>query len=312
MKIQKRIKRTTKQYIIVAFICIVVIGGAAVITSIIITNQIREEYETLLEEANYDLEQNKRNVYVATSDIMSGEAITKENIEKRIVYSSQSQAGFITAKEIGKIALVDIPTDTLVLNTMLTDNLISNELREMEYGVININSNIINNDTVDVRIFFPNGEDYIILTKKIIKNITMDSQSCFLWLTEEEILRMSSAIVDAFLYNGAKIYTTKYIEPNLQEPSLITYEPSVSTLLLIQDNPNIVKTATNELSKQVRKAMENRLTESLNTSVNEIEWELSPNDLPETQEVPAVVSLEENATYQDELQEKEAELDYGP
>lgn len=312
MKIQKRIKRTTKQYIIVAFLCIVVIGGAAIITSILITNQIREEYETLLEEAQKDLEQNKRSVYVASTEIVSGDAITKDNIKKRTVYSSQPQAGFITAHEIGKIALVDIPVNTQVLNVMLTENSITKELREMEYGVVNISSNIINNDTVDVRIFYPNGEDYIVLTKKIMKNINSDAQSCFLWLTEEEILRMSSAIVDAYLYNGAKIYTTKYIEPNLQEPSLITYEPSVSTLLLIQENPNIIKTATNEVSKQVRKAMENRLAKSLNTNVNEIEWELSPNERSESNDTPTELSPEDNATFQEEKQEKEAELDYGP
>jgi len=312
MKIQKRIKRTTKQYIIVAFICIVVIGGAAIFTSIIITSQIREEYKSLLAEAYHDMEINQKTVYVATSNIISGDAITKDNVEKLTVYSSQPKAGFITESEIGKIALVNIPTDTQVLNTMLTDSSISSELREMEYGVVSISSNIIDNDTVDVRIVYPNGEDYIILPKKIVKGITLDTHSCFLWLTEEEILRMSSAIVDAFLYTGAKIYTTKYIEPNLQEASLITYEPSVSTLLLIQDNPNIIKTATDELSKLVRKAMENRLAASMNTSVEEIEWELSPNDLTKRQESPAVLLPEEKATFQDEVLEKEAELDFGP
>ncbi len=312
MKIQKRIKRTTKQYIIVAFLCIMVIGGAAIVTSVVITSQIREEYQTLLKEAYYDMEMNQRTVYVATAEVVCGEAITNENVEKKTVYSSQPQTSFITQEEIGKIALVSISVDTQVLNSMVTDDLISSEIREMEYEVVNINSNIINNDTVDVRIFFPNGEDYIILSKKIIKGIAIDTQSCLLWLTEEEILRMSSATVDAYLYNGAKIYTTKYIEPILQEASLITYEPSVSTLLLIHDNPNIIETATNELSKQVRKAMENRLASSLSTNVEEIEWELSPNELPEVEEVPAVLKPEEKATYQDEVKEKEAELDYGP
>ncbi|MDF2942793.1 MAG: hypothetical protein K0S01_1651 [Herbinix sp.] len=312
MKIQKRLKRTTKQYIIVAFICIVVIGGAAIFTSVIITSQIKEEYKALLNEAYHDIKINQKNVYVAISDITSGEAVTKENVEKRTVYSSQPEAGFITESELGKIALVNITSDTQVLATMLTENSISSELREMEYGVVNINSNIIDNDTVDVRIFYPNGEDYIILPKKIVKGITLDTHSCFLWLTEEEILRMSSAIVDAYLYTGAKIYTTKYIEPNLQEASLITYEPSVSTLLLIQDNPNIIKTATDEISKKVRKAMENRLAASMNTSVEEIDWELNPNELTKQEEAPTELSLEEKTTYQDEVKEKEAELDYGP
>jgi len=312
MKIKKSLKRSTKQYIMVALICIVVIGGAAIFTSIVITSQIRDEYQALLKEAYYEIEINQRDVYVAIADIISGEVITPDKVEKKKVYSSQPQQTYIVKDEIGKIALINISSGTQVMNTMVTDNIISSELREIEYEVLNINSNIINNDTVDVRIFFPNGEDYIILSKKIVKGITLDSNSSLFWLSEEEILRMSSAIIDAYLYNGAKIYTTKYIEPNLQEASLITYEPSVSTLLLIQENPNILITATDELSKQVRKAMENRLAASLNTSVEEIEWELSPNKEIDTNEVPAVLIPEEKSTYLDEVKEKEAELDYGP
>lgn len=166
------------------------------------------------------------------------------------------------------------------------------------------------------------------MNKKSLKGIQIDSQNCFLWLNEEEILRMSSAIVDAYLYSGARIYTTKYIEPNVQEASKVTYEPSVSTLLLIEKDPNIVNTAANSLSKQVRKAMENRLAQSMNTKVEEIDWELSPNRILAKEENSAVEQegkreeategipddpIEaENTTYQAERMDKEAEMDYGP
>jgi len=340
MKFYKNIKRTTMQYIVVSVICIIIIGGAAFFTSIVITNQIREEYQGQLKEAYYDMEMNKRSVYIAVSDIISGELITKEKLEKKMVYSSQPQDSYMTTDQIGKIALVDITTDTQILKSMLTENSVTSELREMECNVVNINSNIVNNDTVDIRLFFPNGEDYIVLNKKNIRGLEANSEGCFLWLSEEEILRMSSAIVDAYLYNGARLYTTRYIEPNFQEASQVTYEPSVSTLLLIEKDPNIVKTATNSLSKQVRKAMENRLAQSMSTKVEEIDWELSPNQkitvekgtedttheaagvvtkesINEAVKEPAndftgVVDAGENATYQAEKQEKEAEMDYGP
>jgi hypothetical protein len=58
--------------------------------------------------------------------------------------------------------------------------------------------------------------------------------------------------------------------------------------------------------------MENRLAKSLNTNVNEIEWELSPNERSESNDTPTELSPEDNATFQEEKQEKEAELDYGP
>jgi hypothetical protein len=311
MRVRRRIKRTTRQYIIVALICIVVIGGAAVITSVILTSQIREEYNQQLSEVYKEKVMNQRNVYVAAGDIMKGDLITADNVKKMTVYSSQPEETYVGEDGMGKAALLDIPEGTHLQNNMLTEMAVTSELREVEYDVINVNTDLINNDTVDIRIFFPNGEDYIILTKKEIKGITADTGSCFLWLTEEEILRMASATVDAYLYNGAKIYTTKYIEPNLQVSSRVTYEPSVSTQLLIRDNPNILETATNELSKQVRKAMENRLAASLTTNVEEIEWELSPNSISEDS-IPEVLKPEENVTYKDESTDKDGELDYGP
>ncbi len=292
----------------VALICIIVIGGAALLTSIVLTNQIKEEYRKQLEEVNREKEMNRRSIYVAAADIKKGNYITADNVDKMTVYASQPVETYMGEDGIGKAALLDIPAGTQLQNNMLTDTAVASELREVEYEVIIVSSDIMNSDTVDIRIFFPNGEDYIILPKKVIN--TADTESCFLWLTEEEILRMASATVDAFLYNGAKIYTTKYIEPNLQEASQVTYEPSLSTLLLIQDNPNILNTATNELNKQVRKAMENRLAASLATKVEEIEWELSPNTGATQKLAPAASN--ENVTYIEEIKDKEGEMDYGP
>ncbi len=64
---------------------------------------------------------------------------------------------------------------------------------------------------------------------------------------------MSAAIVDASLYHGSKLYMTKYIEPNIQEASIITYTPSVSILSLIENDPNIVNRCSQVLNKEVRR-----------------------------------------------------------
>lgn len=312
MKLRRKLKRTTRQYIIVAIICIIVIGGASLITFIIMTDQMRQEYEERLSEAQNEKIYNQRNVYIAEADISAGEVISKDCIKKLTVYASQPQEIYMQEDGIGKTALLDIPAGTHLLAGMLTDNSVSDELREVEYGTILINSNIIEDDYIDVRIMFPNGEDYIILSKKVLRGYTIDAGSCFLWLNEEEILRMASAVVDAYLYTGAKIYTTKYIEPSLQEGSLITYKPSISTLLLIQDNPNILVTAENALSQQVRKAMENRLAASMSTKVGEIDWALSVNGVTDTDEIPAVLNPDNNTTYKEEQLEKDTDIDYGP
>lgn len=312
MKLKRKLKRTTRQYIIVALICIIIIGGASLITIIIMTDQIRQEYEDRLIEAQNEKISNQRSVYVAEADISAGDVITEDCIKKLTVYASQPQNIYMQEDGFGKTALLDIPAGTHLLAGMLTDNSVSDELREVEYGTILVNSNITTDDYIDVRIMFPNGEDYIILSKKVLRGYSVDIGSCFLWLNEEEILRMASAAVDAYLYTGAKIYTTKYIEPSLQDGSYITYKPAISTLLLIQDNPNILVTAENALSQQVRKAMENRLAASMSTKVGEIDWALSLNEISDTDEIPAVLDPEINKTFIEEQHEKNVDIDYGP
>ncbi|HCR41470.1 MAG TPA: hypothetical protein DIW41_11265 [Lachnospiraceae bacterium] len=277
MRIRKKLKRSTKQYLIVAIICIVVIGGAAVFTSLLITSQIKEEYEAQLKKAYQEMERNRHRVYVAIADIKAGDYITKEDIEEKLVYTSQPEETYQKVLEGGETALVDISAGTQIIHSMLTKNQVSSELRELEFNVINISSNISSNDTVDVRISYPNGESYVVLSKKIIRGISPETAVCYFWLDEEELLRMSAAIVDAVLYSGAELTITKYIEPSIQEASVVNYVPSLSILSLLESDPNIVERCSQELNKEIRKALENRLAESMELDVSEINWDIHPN-----------------------------------
>lgn len=275
---KRLIKKSTRQYIIVAMICILVIGSAAVFTTIVMTMQVKEKYVGLLTMAHNEMEENKRSIFIATTEIKAGECITSDNIIRETVYASQPIDTYIQEEDIGKIALVTLVEGTHILGSMLTENNISSELRESEYGVININSNIISNDTVDVRIAFPNGENYVVLSKKVIKGIYPETTTCFFWMDEEELLRMSAAIVDAGLYTGSHIYVTKYIEPSIQDASIVTYTPSLAILSLIENDPNIVERYSQELSREVRKAFENRMAASMTTDVSVIQWDVNTNN----------------------------------
>jgi len=274
MRFFRRLKRTTRQYITVAFICIVVIGTAAIATSVIMIGQIRQEYEYMLNEARREMDENKNSVLVAISDIKTGEIISEDMIEERVVYTSQPEAGFITKDDLGKPAIIDIPEGTHIIKSMVAHKDVSSVLREVEYDVIHIGSHIEANDFVDIRIFYPNGETFVVLAKKQLKGYQPSIPICYLWVDEEELLRMSAAIVDAGLYTGSKLYMTKYIEPNIQEASVITYTPGISVLKLIENDPNIVNRCSQLLNIEVRKALENRLSESLERDVKGIYWDI--------------------------------------
>lgn len=279
MRFNRKLKRTTKQYIIVAIICIVVIGTAAIATSIISIGQIRDEYEFMLSEARNEMNDNRRSVFIALSDMKTGEILTKDKVEEKTVYSSQPTGNYISRDALGKALMIDIQQGTHIVKGMLTENLVSSALREIEYDVIHISPNIVANDYVDVRIFYPSGENFIVMSKKSLKGFQPGTPLCYMWVDEEEILRMSAAIVDAALYEGSKLFVTKYIEPNIQDASIITYVPNISVLSLIEHNPNIVDRCSQLLNKEVRKALENRLTQSLALDVSTIRWELDDIDI---------------------------------
>ncbi len=279
MRFGRKLKRTTRQYIIVALICIIVIGTAAISTSVIMIGQIRGEYEYMLDEARQEMTENKKTVYIALSDVHTGEILSKDMVEKRTVYSAQPDESYISENELGKPAMMDIPEGTHIIKGMLAQQPVASPLREVEYDVIHIGANTVANDYVDIRIFYPNGESYIVLSKKSLKGFQPGTPLCYLWVDEEELLRMSAAIVDAGLYKGSGLFMTKYIEPNIQEASVVTYTPNVSVLSLIEHDPNIINRCSQILNKEVRKALENRLAGSFGIDVSAINWELMDKEI---------------------------------
>ena len=222
---------------------------------------MKTEYESKLEILSKQVQKNNQYVYEAITDIRAGDYVTKEQLEYKRVFSSQSQNHFMKAEDIGKVALVNIPKGVYVQENMIANMQESNGLRETDYQCIKVAGYIKENDMVDVRIFYPNGENYIVLSKKEVKKCSEDHISCNLWLSEEEILRLSTAIVDAYLYSGAYLYCTKYINPTIQESSIVNYQPSEATQNLIHNNPNIVEVAQSTLSMKLRKELEERLVE---------------------------------------------------
>ena len=100
----------------------------------------------------------------------------------------------------------------------------------------------------------PSGQNYIVVAKKevTIPNIagTVSEDTVWLNLREDEILSISSAIVDAARINGAKLYVTKYTEAGMQKAATPTYVVSSETAALMNKDPNILDKAMKELKSR--------------------------------------------------------------
>ena len=220
-----------------------------------------------------ELNTRTRSGYVAVADIDAGEVITDSLVQySNKIISDVDQRLFINEDDIGKVSVISITAGTPILTDMVSAKLTEN-YRERECAFIWLNTNLQDNDFVDVRIVFPNGEDYIICAKKSIKNVNIAANNVFLWLTEDEIQLLDSAIVDASLHQ-AKIYVTKYLKPEVQDASVITYNPNASVLTAIRNNPNIVNEAASNLSADARLAVEKRISLFEEAYGAESDWEL--------------------------------------
>lgn len=318
----RRLRRSTKQYLVIVLLSLLIIGAAFAAAYFLILRNIEKSYGIRLESLSKELDANQRYVYEAVSDLEAGTCLTEELLEYKMVYTGQAADTFITQADLGKAVLISIPKGVYLQKNMLQELPIADNVREAEFSCIQLADHILANDTVDVRLCYPNGENYIVLSKKVIRACSEDHSQCYLWLTEEEILLMSSAIVDAYLYSGAYLYSTKYIEPTLQEASIVNYQASLVSQKLIRENPNIVEVAAKSLSQQVRKALENRLAENLSLEVGEIQWEVpdtteqsesktTPEKGQEEERKDSSKTGEDFLYYSEEVKAKKEDVEYG-
>ena len=257
-------------------IAIISMGMGAMAIYFYLDKQIKDNTQAL--------ELRKQHLYLAKDTISPGEFLTKDNLKMVYEECSMPREYYISEQDIGKRAVILIETDMPVLRTMCVQGEVTDAVREVSCEVVKLNDNLLENDYVDIRLRLPDGEDYIVLSKKSVHTLSslekqqQGVESCYLWMTEEEIVTFSAAIIDAFFYEGSVLYTTKYLMPELQEASLVTYLPRLGTLELIKQNPTLVDTAKVTLKLRLRKDMENRLTEFLTQEAREIGWQVKEQE----------------------------------
>lgn len=199
-------------------------------------------------------------VYVATRDMPAGTKLTEQDLVAVNISKKAAPDNAVDLKNaVGKLTKVTLKKNTSVTEGMLFEEGITpGDLRLQEFSLIQLPSKLKPNDFVDVRIKFPTGQDYIVLAKKKVKDLANGT----VWheMNEQEILTISSAIVDAYLEN-AEIYSLVYIDPYMQDKAIVTYPPNQMVLDLIDSDPNIVKVASTEMERRNRVKLEKALKE---------------------------------------------------
>ncbi len=237
------------------------IGLIGIIVLVIILVRMRGE-----EQARLDAQ---KNVYVLRTDVQSGTILTQDMFTTVGADATVAPTDALTAStfatmaydeegnELQVVAKIDIAAKTIVTSNMLTtsDNINTDDVREEEYNMISLPSDIETGDTVDVRLRMPDGTNYIVVSKKKVTVLDEGGipslNTISLELSEGEILMMSSAIVESYILEGSRLYLTRYVEPGMQAGAITNYVPSGDVQNLIAQDPNIVNEAKQELINRI-------------------------------------------------------------
>lgn len=235
-------KKTRNSFLLGMLVMFVIMGIVVAGLAYIILNMKKAESERLAK---------LKSVYVLKTAVTSGNVIdvgmlTKVDLDSKAVPANAITPASLTENTIAKI---DISAGEIVTSAMVSDaeDAITDSLRIQEYNMLELASQIETGDFIDIRLRMPSGQDYIVVSKKKVEIPQIDGidsiNTIWIKLTEDETILMSGAIVEAYQMSGAILYTTKYVEPGMQQTATPTYVPSASILNLITQNPNVVAEA---------------------------------------------------------------------
>lgn len=267
-------KKKRLSFPILAGMLFIIIAGIALagayyfhITKI---DSVKKSYDEQIQGLKYDIYSLERQVYIPKKDIPCGTVLSEELFSKEQVKIDIPQDKFFDESDFGKLNSIALQAGLPVLKFMTADPEIKDDVRELEFNMLMIQTDQNSGDYVDVRITFPNGEDYIVISKKRIKALDRSANLVSFWLNETEIHRISSAVIDAYIHPGTKIYLAAYILPELQNEAVPYYPVNLDVLELMRNDPNILKKANDALAAQARRQLEANLEKITNENISKV------------------------------------------
>ena len=189
---------------------------------------------------------------------------------------------YIDIKNVPVVARIDMYENTVITPELVvqSDRIVTDDTRVEEYNMITLPIDLMTNDYVDIRLKTPSGQNFIVVAKVQV-DVPMNADGTYLAdkirvnLREDEILAMSSAIVEAYGLKGAELYVTKYVDPAMQKAAYPTYTPNAAVTAQIDangdgiiDNPNLVENAKQLLAARYSEAAKKARNDYLQQVIN--------------------------------------------
>ena len=287
-------QRKARNSMLLGVIIGLLIGTVVIVLLFLQLNKVQSEIKETQEATQL--------VYVLNTNVKSGQVIDATMIDEVLAIQDVVPADYISSEQITEntIAKLDLTQGTVLSQTLIQEAnaKITSDLREQEFNMIVLPQYLDVGAYIDIRLRLANGQDYIVVAKKEVKNVTEDT----IWVNmyEEEILAMSNAIVEAYKMKGAKLYATTYVEPGNQENAIPTYVPSTEVINLINADKNITEEARRGLVERYTQELRTRREQDINAQLN-IYGEEAKDNLEENVEQEITNSKEARKEYLDML-----------
>ncbi|MCI8352185.1 MAG: hypothetical protein HFJ58_00915 [Clostridia bacterium] len=264
-------QRKARNSILLGIVIGLLIGAVIIVFLFLQLSKLKQQIEAD--------KQATRTVYVLANNVKSGDKIDSSMLVQKQVLQDIIPTDYISLTDITEntISKLDLTKGSVLSRTLITESneKITDDLREQEFNMIVLPQQLDIGAYVDIRLRLPNGQDYIVVSKKCVNNITEDT----IWMNlyEDETLSMSNAIVEAYKMTGAKLYATTYVEPGNQGSAIPTYMPSAEVINLINSDKNIKEEARRALAERYTAELRARRENDINSQLNSYREEAKQN-----------------------------------
>lgn len=227
-------QRKARNAFLLGFIVALILGGIAIA---LLYMQIKNK-NAEIEKVRQEMQIAMTDVYVLDKDVSTNEPVEVkrkqvpvEDVPKKAIKSLseyQDEDGELIMRS--KIALTK--------GTILTEDLVENSddspsYRMVEYSMITLPSMLNEGDYIDIRIAFPDGGNFVVLSKMEVQSCT--ASTIWLKLTESQMLTLDEAAIESYIIDGTRLYATQYTDTAQSELNT-TYIPNDLVRELINRN----------------------------------------------------------------------------
>lgn len=209
-------------------------------------------------------------LYYVEQDMTAGEALTEDCLAERQIQSIQDLSTMICDQKedlVGMRLKVSLKKGTCVTADLLYEGeVVAEDERRIELNSANVPKSLKKNEFVDIRISFPNGEDYIVASHKQIYELQRDEElgvvTIQMRFSEQELLRYQAAFVDVKTYTDTSIYCLQYTG-DFQTAAKEFYPVNRNVFDLMQWDPNITNRFYVDDELQRRERLEEHMKDYL-------------------------------------------------